>query len=270
MPDDVLLEARRALYRERPQDFANARARLTRELRSQGRRDEAAAVSRLRRPSLTAWAVNRLHEQAPDEIAALLDAGRDLRGAMAQALTGGELSPAELRGHNARLSKLVERLTRIAQGVLREAGHAASQEAARRIGATLRAAATDGQGARQLAQGVLAADLEPTGFGSLETVGVLPEAAGLTARDRRQREAESRRREAAARLASAERDAERSERQATRTREWAEELSRHAAELFEQARAARSRAERAQRDATTAEKNARAARQAADQLRQKA
>jgi hypothetical protein len=270
MADDAPLEAKRELYRELPQDFVNARARLTRQLRGEGRRDEATAVSRLRRPSLTAWAANRLHEQAPKEIEDLLEAGRELREAMERALTGAELTPAELRGYNTRLSRLVDRLTRVARNLLREAGHGASEEAARRIASTLRAAATDADASRQLAQGVLGTDLEPAGFGSLETVGMVPEAAGATARERREREAEIRRREAAARLASAEREAERAEKQATRMREWAEELSRHAGELFEQARAARARAQRAQREAEGAEGHAREAREAAEKLRETA
>jgi len=63
-------------------DFVAERTRLTRALRKEGRRAEAAQVQELRKPSLSVWTINQLARRRRKDLDLLLDAGHRL--AMAQ------------------------------------------------------------------------------------------------------------------------------------------------------------------------------------------
>ncbi|HEX8206307.1 MAG TPA: hypothetical protein VF587_09635, partial [Solirubrobacteraceae bacterium] len=60
LPDDV-----DALYCRPLDEFVPARAELAKALRADGRRDEAAAVAKLPKPSVAAWAVNQVVRTQP-------------------------------------------------------------------------------------------------------------------------------------------------------------------------------------------------------------
>ena len=62
--------------------FTEERNTLARELRREARRDEAAFVSKLRKPSLAAWAVNQLVRSQRSEISALYESGDALQRAL--------------------------------------------------------------------------------------------------------------------------------------------------------------------------------------------
>lgn len=265
-PENTLRDARRQLYRERPEGFVAARNRLARELRQNGDRDLASAIAALRRPPISAWAVNRLHEEAGSRLRELIAAGEEMRSAVEKTLRGEHESSIELRRLSRRHGRLVDELTAEARDFLRSAGRPSSEDTTRRIAATLRAASTDPEAARELADGTLPGDLEPVGFAGLEAVPVVS-VTGPTKPEASEQAEEVSRRQAQAQLAAAEREAERLSRQASRQRDWAEELSRHAAELLEQVRAAQSRALRAQQDAAEAEARAQAAQDEVERLR---
>src|SRR5579872_5994374 len=73
------------------EQFTEQRNALARELRTDGRRDEAAALSKLRKPSVAAWAVNQLVRTQRREVDALFLAGDALMRAQADLLAhGGE------------------------------------------------------------------------------------------------------------------------------------------------------------------------------------
>ena len=57
--------------------FTDERNALAKRLRQEGRRDEAAGVSKLRKPSLAAWAVNQLVRTQKREVSGLFKAGDD-------------------------------------------------------------------------------------------------------------------------------------------------------------------------------------------------
>lgn len=59
--------------------FVAERTARAKELRADGRREEAAAVAKLRKPSLITWAVNAAAREAPDAAAALVDAVRGMQ-----------------------------------------------------------------------------------------------------------------------------------------------------------------------------------------------
>ena len=72
-----------------PEEFVAARDGLARRLKREGDAETAARVKALRRPTLSAWAVNQLARARGRELEPLLDAGERLRSAHQDALAGG-------------------------------------------------------------------------------------------------------------------------------------------------------------------------------------
>src|SRR5689334_10206146 len=69
------------LYALDPAEFVAARDEAARTARADGDKQLATAISRLRRPTVAAWAVNLLAHKATQELGALLDLGEALREA---------------------------------------------------------------------------------------------------------------------------------------------------------------------------------------------
>jgi len=146
------------------EEFTPARDALARELRAAGRKDEAAEVKGLRKPSVAAWALNRVARQHPDAVGGLRAAGVDLRAAQEEALSG---DAGRLREASRALSDEVGRVAGLAGEALQSAGRPASAVQQEKIVATLRTAAVDAAAGDALARGVLVDDLEATGFSLL-------------------------------------------------------------------------------------------------------
>jgi hypothetical protein len=147
-----------------PEAFVAARDGLARRLRKEGKTEAAAGVKALRRPTLSAWAVNQLARGRGPELEPLLAAGERLREAHQAALTGG--GAAELRAAARAERETVSGLVEAALEVLREAGHPATDATRDRIAATLHAAAADPAAAELVRHGRLTSDLDPSGFGT--------------------------------------------------------------------------------------------------------
>jgi hypothetical protein len=145
------------LFSVPPGRFVATRDRLAAAARDEGDRRRAGEISRLRRPTVSAWAVNLLALQAPDELGPLLDIGAELRTAWAQ---GGGLGDAERRR-----SDLIARLVR------RAAGSPVRDGANREIEETLNAATVDPEAAEQVRAGRLTRPLSHAGFAP---PGILP------------------------------------------------------------------------------------------------
>src|SRR5262245_61939235 len=128
MPAGAPPEAER-LYGLPLDEFVSERNALARELRTEGRREEADLVRELRRPALAVWAINQLARRQADQVARLLEAGDRLRS--------GKLEAAE------EVSSTIDQLVRSARGLLAGSGHAASDATVQRVAATLRAAVAD-------------------------------------------------------------------------------------------------------------------------------
>jgi hypothetical protein len=146
------------------EEFTPARDALAKELKADGRKDEAAEVKALRKPTVAAWALNRAARDHPDAVAALRAAGADLRDAQTEALSG---DAGRLRAAGRAVADEVERVSGLAADALRAAGRPASAAQQEKIVATLRTAAVDDDAGDVLARGVLVDDLEPTGFSLL-------------------------------------------------------------------------------------------------------
>ncbi|HEX8004072.1 MAG TPA: hypothetical protein VF519_15395 [Mycobacteriales bacterium] len=136
------------LYALDPDEFVPARDAIVRRLRKEGARDEAAAVAKLRRPTVPAWALNVVARDHPGEVAAVLAAGERLRSAQEQALRG---DAAALRTATAERRAAVAAAAALVADVLGD--RAPAQAGA--VSATLEAATVDPDVAELLRAGRL-------------------------------------------------------------------------------------------------------------------
>jgi hypothetical protein len=146
------------------EEFTPARDALAKELKAAGRKDEAADVKALRKPSVAAWALNLVAREHPDAVEGLRAAGAVLREAQDEAMSG---DAGRLRDAGRALAEEVDRVVRLSGDVLRGAGRPASAAVQEKIVATLRTAAVDNDAGDALARGVLVEELESTGFSLL-------------------------------------------------------------------------------------------------------
>jgi hypothetical protein len=158
-----------------PEEFVAARDELARRLRREGDAEAAKQVKALRRPSLSAWAVNRLARERGRALGSLLAAGERLRAAHQAALAGE--GAAELRSAAKAEREAVAGLVETALELLREAGHPTTDATRDRVAATLHAAAASPEAADLVRDGRLTTDLDPSGFGTAADAAFDDEAA---------------------------------------------------------------------------------------------
>jgi hypothetical protein len=253
-----------ALYAEPLGRFIEARTELVARLKATGNADAAKAASALRKPTVAAWAIDRLARDRPRDIEALLAAGEELRSAQRRAAAGGGVERLQEAGRERR--RLVERLVDAASDLLEEAGMSSARSSLDKVSDTLTAIATDEEAAERVRRGILDKELSsPAGFGDeqldsmlLASVTQLPRKG---ARDRERDEptsAEERKRAAAReradRLASVAKEAE---AEAGRLDRAARRAEAEAAAARRAADAGRRRAEQARSRANDARDRAR-------------
>ncbi len=122
--------------------FVAERGALAKSLRADGKRDEAAEVAKLRKPSVAAWAVNQLVRTQSRELKALFKAGDQLQRAQAD-LLAGKGDAGKLRAAAEREREAVDELTEAARGLLSSEGHELAPATLDRVSDTLHAAALD-------------------------------------------------------------------------------------------------------------------------------
>jgi hypothetical protein len=264
-----------ALYRGPLEDFVARRNALVQQLRSSDA-EAAGAVAKLRKPPVSAWAIDQLAAEELNLITQLLAAGADA-GEAQVAAAGGSGSSTDLLAASTRVRDRVEAAVRAATTVLDRAGHATSEETIRRIRTTLQAAAA-GHPADRVAlwRGTLDRDLEPTGFGAPDSIeDDVPELLAALAPLRRPSSPSAGHatpdRPRAARDLAALRGADRAAAEyaktAARAREMAATRRQHADRLAVEARRAAEEAEAAEASADHAEDAARVAHEALESLR---
>jgi hypothetical protein len=145
--------------------FVPERTALARTLRAEGRRDEAAAVGALRKPSVAAWAVNQLVRTQPKALAGLFAAGDALRDAQSAVLAGREDGRA-LREAAQRERTAVQELIDTGRGLLSSGGSELSPTVLDRVAETLHAAALDDQARTAIRDGCLEHELRHVGLGA--------------------------------------------------------------------------------------------------------
>jgi chromosome segregation ATPase len=148
------------LYALAPEDFTAVRNEQAKQARSDGDRELAERIRRLQKPTSAAWLVNQLVRQRRDEIQPLLELGAGLREATAS-LSGDDLRRLSQQQHEV-IYALVQQSKRIASAM----GQRVSDDTARGVEQTLRAALADENAAGKLACGRLAEVLTHVGFGS--------------------------------------------------------------------------------------------------------
>ena len=153
------------LYSLPLEEFTAARNKLAAALKKEGKAAEADEVKNLRKPSLSAWAVNQLARKERMQVRSLVTSADRLRKAQEGLLQGGAAD--ELRASVERQREVVGALVKRAKDLLREAGHPATEATLERIRETLTAVAGDEEGARLVEQGRLETDLDPAGFGPM-------------------------------------------------------------------------------------------------------
>jgi hypothetical protein len=155
------------LYGLDPAGFTAARDECVSNARRDKRRALATAIKALRRPSLSAWAVNQLARRHADEVGDLVRLGDQLRQAQAA------LAADPLRALGQQRNRQVAALVRAAAGLADEAGHGLSEAAEREVAATLEAAVADPDAGLAVRSGRLVRALEYAGFGAVDLDGAM-------------------------------------------------------------------------------------------------
>lgn len=160
-----LTEVADELYALRLEDFVARRNQRAKELRSGGSagdKELAAAVAKLAKPSVSAWAVNMLARHADAEVGHVLDLGAALQEALRS------LDGAALRDLAQQRQALIAAVVRRAREVAREQGHPIGDAVAAEVEQTLRAAMADADAAAAVRAGRLTAAISSSGPGPLD------------------------------------------------------------------------------------------------------
>jgi hypothetical protein len=156
-----------ALFRVSPADFVSARNRVVGALRAAGKRDEASAIARLRKPSPVLWATNQIARDATRVLDRLLEAVDRLKRAQ---LAGRD----DLRAATDAQRSALETLIAAAREKLRAIGVRESPALLARVSATLLGAAVDPAVRDDLRAGRLTEERGAPGFEAF--AGVSPRA----------------------------------------------------------------------------------------------
>jgi len=228
--------------------FVPQRTELAKTLRKDGRRDEAAEVAALRKPSVAAWAVNQLIRTQARSVKDLFGAGDALRRAHEQAASGRGDAQA-LRKATQEERAAVDTLIEAARGLLTSDGHELSPTVIDRVAETLRAAALDPDARAQVSEGRLERELRHVGLGFLGDTGPAPKRKAPAAK-RKQDQAQKAKAEARERKrAQALKEARAAEKDARRELERAQKAADSAQARRDKAAAALDDADRELADA---------------------
>jgi hypothetical protein len=227
--EDVLDE----LYSAPLDEFIARRTALSKQLKSEGRSDEAGEVAAARKPSVPLCAANQLARRNKPAVEKLLDASEELRTAIGK---GDRAAFAEAQK---RQSDALRRLRDAARSLLEKP----TDPTLDRLVSTFRAASVDEELRRRLAAGRLTEEPEPGGFDALSGLTFAPAGERARAekpepdtdgRAERVKRATKALQEAKAEARARERDAREAERAAEKARKAADEAAA-AVEAAEQA-----------------------------------
>jgi hypothetical protein len=159
--DEALLDE---LYSAPLDEFVQRRTALAKQLKADGRADEAAEVSAARKPTVPVWTANQLARRNRPAVDKLLAASSDLRKALGK---GDREAFATAQKEQA---DALRKLRDAARSLLGSPTDAALE----RIVATFRDASSDEELAAQLAEGRLTEEPEPGGFDTLAGLAFAP------------------------------------------------------------------------------------------------
>ena len=167
----TLAEVADELYGLPPADFIAARDERARVAKAAGRREDAAAIKKLARPTTSAWLVNQLSREAPDRLARLFEVADALQEAQ-RTLAGDRL-----RELSAQRRQVVTELLPVAAAVADRAGQPASPAVLEEVRATLEAAVADNAAREAVQSGRLTRALAYAGLGEVDltaAIGLAP------------------------------------------------------------------------------------------------
>ncbi len=147
--------------------FVSARDALAKKLEVSGRKEDAARVKTLRKPTPAAWAVNQLAFSAPRLLQALIASGDRLRA-----------NPSDVKSSIQARREALNEARRAAEKALADAGHSANADVLRRASTTLEAIATYGSASGRPVAGRLSADVQAPGFDEVASLGLIRGVAG--------------------------------------------------------------------------------------------
>lgn len=139
------------LYGLPPDVFVAARNALAKQLKEEGKTDEAKTVRALKKPSLSVWTVNQLAKRSRDKLEELLRVRDEIEEAA---------SAKELRSRTEDRRRVLGSLLSDARRILEEAGNSASAPTVDKVAQTL--LAIDDHARDALLAGTLAEDLTST------------------------------------------------------------------------------------------------------------
>jgi hypothetical protein len=267
-----LENAANELYALSPDEFVDHRQQLVAEARQAGDRALATQIGKLRRPTRSAWLINLLARQEPDEVTALLELGAALQEAQ-QRMAGDEL-----RQLSAQRRKAVDALARRAVELGRERGYSAPDGAIQEASQTLQTALGDPEIAELVRGGRLNQAVTYGGFGSTDLASAFaapptkaPSRPGKQAPAEPARASDPKQRRVAEKAAAEARERAAAARKAAESAESeAEAATQHADEQADRVESLRSQLRQAEAAEREAREAARAARKHYQELRQAA
>ena len=267
-----LENAANELYALSPDEFVDHRQQLVAEARQAGDRALATQIGKLRRPTRSAWLINLLARQEPDEVTALLELGAALQEAQ-QRMAGDEL-----RQLSAQRRKAVDALARRAVELGRERGYSAPDGAIQEASQTLQTALGDPEIAELVRSGRLNQAVTYGGFGSTDLASAFaapptkaPSRPGKQAPAEPARASDPKQRRVAEKAAAEARERAAAARKAAESAESeAEAATQHADEQADRVESLRSQLRQAEAAEREAREAARAARKHYQELRQAA
>lgn len=262
------------LYALSPDEFIERRQQLVAEARGAKDRQLATQIGKLRRPTRSAWLINLLARQEPDDVAALLELGTALQEAQ-QRMAGDEL-----RQLSAQRRKTVDALARRAVELGREQGYSAPDGATQEVSQTLQTALGDPEIADLVRAGRLTQAVTYGGFGSTDLAAALGASLSSKAPSRPEKRAEpqqptpkrdaKQRREAEKAAAETRERATEARQAAEAAEEEAEAATQRADDLADQVESLRTQLRQTEAAEREARDEARAARKRHQELRQAA
>ncbi|MEP6560086.1 MAG: hypothetical protein ABJD68_03305, partial [Nakamurella sp.] len=155
--DDKLQQAIDELFSADPDEFMRRRAELAAAAKGSGDAAVGKQITALRKPTRSAFTVNKLARDQPDLIAELVELGEQLRDAEKS------VEPKQIRELTRRRRRLIDALTRRAFEVVDQSPPSSALRD--EVVSTLTAALADADIARQVADGVLVKPARWEGFG---------------------------------------------------------------------------------------------------------
>lgn len=256
-----------SLYAGAPSEFVAARDVLAKQLRRAGRREEASHVTKLRRPTVAAWAVNQVARHRPDVIDALVAAGEALATTQRRALSG--VKDSGLRPAAQTRRACLDDAWAVAAQQLRDTGIDPDPHR-QAVMDTFEAVAVPGDAAEVVRAGRLSAPLPaPAGFGEVMGLEVVADSTPSVDDEGTAAEAEAEAaaaRQAVHRADELERRSGDARQAAVRARAEAQRLAARAQDVAERAQHAAEHASQLGADAVGLQQEAHDARERAEEL----